>query len=167
MRAQSSTLVIIPIHNEEESIGGVITEIRTKASNCDILVVNDASTDNGPRISKELGVPVLDLPINLGIGGAVQTGFILAKVKDYDIVVQVDGDGQHDPSFINDLTAPITAGKADISIGSRHLYDHNPAASITRRMGIRFFSWLTSNLTSAPISDCSSGFRALNRKAYT
>jgi len=167
MSSEPKTLVIVPIHNEEENIAGVIREIQTKAANCDILVVNDASSDDGSRVSRKLGVPVLDLPINLGIGGAVQTGFMFARMKDYDIVVQVDGDGQHDPSFIPNLIAPITSGQADISIGSRRLYNNNPSPSITRLVGIRFFSWMTSTLTSASISDCSSGFRALNHRAFT
>jgi glycosyltransferase involved in cell wall biosynthesis len=167
MSSTAETLVVVPIHNEEQNIARVIQEIKAKASDCDILVVNDASTDDGPRISKEMGIPVLDLPINLGIGGAVQTGFMLARSRDYEIVVQVDGDGQHDPSFIPDLIAPIKAGQADISIGSRRLYSNNPSPSVTRLMGMRFFSWMTSALTSATISDCTSGFRALNRRAFT
>src|SRR5205823_11877229 len=113
MSSIAKTLVVVPIHNEAQNIARVIQEIKAKASDCDILVVNDASTDDGPRISKEMGIPMLDLPINLGIGGAVQTGFVDARSRDYEIVVQVDGDGQHNLSFLPDLLAHIAPGRAD------------------------------------------------------
>ena len=107
-----------------------------------------------------------NLPINLGIGGAVQTGFKIAQKLGYDSVVQIDGDGQHDPSFIEEVVAPVLLGRADISIGSRYHANGGSRPVFARNLGIRFFSWLASRLISQGISDCSSGFRALNRRAY-
>ncbi len=163
----SPILVIIPVHNEKGTIADVINEVRNKAPPCDILVVDDASNDGSLKIARQTGVLVVDLPFNLGIGGAVQTGFKIAKQRGYDIVVQVDGDGQHDPSFIGQLVKPLIAGTSDISIGSRHLHEETAEPSLTRRAGMRFFSWLTSRLTSSTVTDCSSGFRALNKRAFS
>lgn len=159
-------LVIIPAHNEEESIGKVIDETRALNPNIDLLVVDDASSDATAKVASEKGVRVACLSVNLGIGGAVQTGFKLAKLLGYEIAVQLDGDGQHDPSFILNLVEPVAKGETDIAVGSRHLYNGNAKSSLTRGIGIRFFSWLTTRATTMSITDCSSGFRALNRKAF-
>src|SRR5438309_3021621 len=155
-------LAIIPAHNEEDSIAKVIDEVQLADPGIDILVVNDASTDGTSNAARKLGVRVADLPINLGIGGAVQTGFKIAKELEYEIVVQIDADGQHDPVGIKDVMEPLLAGEADLSIGSRHLYDGNANSTLARHAGIKFFSWLTSQVISQSITDCSSGFRALN-----
>src|SRR6266571_4766911 len=166
MNRQPKTLVIIPAHNERDSIERVIDEVRSANHGMDILVVNDASTDDTSEVARNMGIRTADLPFNLGIGGAVQTGFKIAQRLEYDIVVQVDGDGQHDPSCIDDLVAPIINGEADISIGSRRLGNGNFKPPLTRSLGIRFFSWMTSKATSQKVTDCSSGFRALNATAY-
>lgn len=129
-------------------------------------MVNDASKDRTLAVARGLGVRLANLPINLGIGGAVQTGFKIAQKLGYDNVVQIDGDGQHDPSFIQEVVAPVLSGKADISIGSRYHANGGFRPVFVRNLGIRFFSWLTSALISQRIGDCSSGFRALNRRAY-
>src|SRR5438132_9201682 len=123
MNRPSRILVIIPVLNERNNIARVISEVRATAPNCDILVVDDASNDGSQKIARQLGAMVVDLPFNLGIGGAVQTGFKFAKRRGYEIVIQVDGDGQHDPNYIKQLVEPLAAGTSDISIGSRHLYD--------------------------------------------
>jgi len=166
MRNPPKVLVVIPAFNEESSLKNVISEVKAIDPNYDIIVVNDASTDGTNGVGQTLGVRVLDLPFNLGIGGAVQTGFKFAKQKGYDVVVQVDGDGQHDASFLPALIQTVAEGKADISIGSRYLNNVNAGTSLVRNMGIKFFSWVTSQVISQNISDCSSGFRALNQKAY-
>jgi glycosyltransferase involved in cell wall biosynthesis len=166
MRNPPKVLIIIPAFNEENSLKNVISEVRAVDPSFDVLVVNDDSTDGTNSVGETLGVRVLDLPFNLGIGGAVQTGFKFAKQKGYDVVVQVDGDGQHDASFVPALVQEVAEGKADISIGSRYLHNENARPSLVRHMGIKFFSWLTSQAISQNISDCSSGFRALNQKAY-
>lgn len=162
----SKVLVIIPVHNEASTLSQVISEVRAAAPEFDILVVDDASRDESARVACESGEMLATLPFNLGIGGAVQTGFKFARRRRYGCVVQVDGDGQHDPSFIRHVVGPVLSGQADITIGSRRLHSDDFGSSFTRRVGMRFFSWLTSRATSINISDCSSGFRALSEKAY-
>src|SRR6266567_3769674 len=167
MNGDSKTLVIIPARNEKDNIEHVISEIRSSNRALDILVVNDGSTDETSEIARKLGVRTADIPFSLGVGGAVQTGFKVAQCLDYESVVQVDADGQHDPSCIQDVMKPITSGDADISIGSRRLEKQTLGPSVVRSIGIGFFSWLTSRATSQLVTDCSSGFRALNRRAFT
>jgi len=165
MSEKNRILVIIPAYHEEENIAKTINEVKEKAPYVDILVVDDGSQDETAKIAGQLNVMVVSLPFNLRIGGAVQTGFKMAKMLGYDIAIQVDADGQHDPSYISQLTKPIDDGKADISIGSRYLHYGNVNCSLSRRVGIQFFSWLATKITGCRITDCSSGFRALNRNA--
>ena len=163
---KEKVLVIIPAYNEENSIGDVVREVRSSEPQFDILVVNDASTDRTASIARSMGVAVASLPFNLGIGGAVQTGFKYAKQHGYDIAVQVDADGQHDATFLGRLIAPIVKGETDISVGSRFLHNGNSKPPFVRNLGIHFFSWLTSRIASQRITDCSSGFRGLGRKSF-
>ncbi|GAE89631.1 glycosyltransferase family 2 protein [Acetivibrio straminisolvens] len=156
-------LVIIPAYNEEATIKNVIQRISLKMPQTDILVVNDGSKDNTSLEAKRAGAKVIDLPYNLGIGGAMQTGYIYAKENNYDIAVQVDGDGQHDPSYIKDLIKPILSGSADVVVGSRYISRTNYKSSVFRRMGMIFFSFLVSTLTNQKFKDTTSGFRAVNR----
>lgn len=158
-------LVIMPAYNEQENLAKTIEEVRTNAPFADILVVNDGSTDETVHVAKQMGVNVVSLPFNLGIGGAVQTGFKYAVYNDYDVVVQVDADGQHDSSYIAKLVEYLLDKKVDIVIGSRYLNDDPPRMSWIRNLGIRYFSWLTSKVIGQRITDCSSGFRALNKDA--
>jgi len=162
---QPRALVIIPAYNEGGNLAETIHEVREKAPWVDILVVNDGSEDNTAEIARELGVAVVSHAFNLGIGGAVQTGFKIARMWDYDIVIQVDGDGQHDPTFIDRLVKPVVEDKADISIGSRFLENKKTDGPFIRQVGIHFFSRLATLITRTRITDCSSGFRALNRDA--
>src|SRR5207249_5774016 len=148
-------LAIIPARDEEDSIGKVIAEVHSANPRIDILVVNDASTDGTADTARKLGVRVADLPINLGIGGAVQTGFKIAQELGYEIVVQIDADGQHDPRCVKDIVEPLLKGEADLSIGSRHWHNGNKEATLARYVGIRFFSWLTSRIISQRVTDCS------------
>ena len=159
--------MIIPAHNEQDSIGKVIDEIKSTGQNLDLLVVDDASTDGTKKVVRQSGVAVATLPFNLGIGGAVQTGFKIARMLGYDAAIQVDGDGQHDPAWIHALIGPLVKNEADIAIGSRHLHNGNSKPSLTRAFGIRFFSWITSRAISQEVTDCSSGFRALNKRAFS
>ncbi len=165
MNKRPKILVIIPAYNEEENIANVINEVRVQAPQVDVLVVDDGSQDKTAETAKGLHVTVVSHPSNLGIGGAVQTGFKLAEMWNYDIAIQVDGDGQHDPAFISQLIKPIMEEKVDISIGSRYLNNEHVDISFVRGLGVRFFSWLTRKTTGRRISDCTSGFRALNRNA--
>ncbi len=163
---EARTLLIVPTYNEEDSLEGVVNELRRHEPDKDILVVDDCSTDKTPEVARRIGVKLVRLPFNLGIGGAVQTGFKFAKQHGYGSALQVDGDGQHDPDSIGAILRPVLAGLADISIGSRFLLSENSKPPFGRSLGIKFFSWLTSNVLGQPITDCSSGFRGLNRKAF-
>lgn len=157
-------LAIIPAHNEEESISEILNEIKEKAPFVDMVVVDDASIDRTAEIARKHNVEVLSLPINLRIGGAVQTGFKYAVLNGYDIVIQVDADMQHDPSYCASTIKPLIEEKADIVIGSRYLNSNPVKMPLIRDIGIKYFSWLTSKIIGCKITDCSSGFRAVNAK---
>ena len=157
-------LIIIPCYNEQETIVELYREICDKVSH-DVLFVNDYSSDDSRAILEREGIAHLNLPLNLGIGGAVQTGFRFALRNDYDVAVQVDGDGQHDPSCISELVAPIARGEADLVIGSRFIDNSGFQSSAMRRFGIKFFRLLIFCLSGKRITDATSGFRAVNRKA--
>lgn len=158
-------LVIIPAYNEADNIEKLLKSIKKLDIELDILVVNDASIDDTTDIVKNcnIQVQVVDLPTNLGIGGAVQTGFVYAYHNNYDIAIQVDGDGQHDPAFIKDIILPIINKDADMVIGSRFIKKEGFQSSFFRRMGIKFFQFLIKLLVKERFTDPTSGFRACNR----
>lgn len=161
---QERVLVIIPAYNEAENIVHVVRHMMEQAPQYDYLVVNDGSTDNTLKLCRQENFHYLDLPINLGIGGAVQAGYVYAYKNDYDIAVQMDGDGQHDIAYLEELLAPISRNEADVVIGSRFLKKEGFQSSASRRMGINILSaliWLT---TGKKIMDVTSGYRAVNRK---
>ena len=159
-------LAIVPAFNEKENIASVISDL--KDVSIDILVINDASTDETSYVARSAGgAEIIDLPVNLGIGGAVQTGFKYASRNRYDIAIQFDGDGQHKAREIKKLTGPIEAGEADVVIGSRFLGGEKGFKStFTRRLGIRLLQAITKILTRKKITDSTSGFRAYNRRAF-
>jgi glycosyltransferase involved in cell wall biosynthesis len=158
-------LVIVPAYNEEEAIGKVIDDLHTHVPDFDVLVVSDGSCDNTARIAKEKGALVVELPTNLGIGGAVQTGLKYAHRYGYDVAIQFDGDGQHLASEIDKLLGPLREGRADAVIGSRFLPGQKSSfqSTIGRRIGIWFFELLNSLLIRQWITDNTSGFRAYNK----
>jgi glycosyltransferase involved in cell wall biosynthesis len=155
---------IVPAYNEEGAIGRVIEEIRAFDSAIDVVVVDDASTDDTGAIAEALGATVLRLPFNVGIGGAVQTGFRHALAEGYDTAVRLDGDGQHDASELTKLLAPLERGEADFVVGSRFV---DPGGGYRppwpRRIGIRLFARLVSLLGGERVTDTTSGFLALDR----
>lgn len=155
-------LVIIPAYNEEASILKTIADLQTHCPQADYVVVNDCSRDNTRNLLRQQGANYLDLPINLGIGGGVQTGYKYAVEHGYDITVQFDGDGQHRADCIADLIAPILHGEADMVVGSRFLMPdkENFQSSAMRRAGIRWISGLIRLGTGHVIKDVTSGFRA-------
>jgi glycosyltransferase involved in cell wall biosynthesis len=160
-------LVITPAHNEEKAIDKTLKEIRAKAPFVeDIAVIDDGSRDRTAEIASNRNVSVVRLPINLGIGGAVQTGFKYAMLNGYDIAVQMDADMQHDPSYLGSLIKPIVERKSDIVIGSRYLSGKPEEMPRIRNVGVKYFSWLASKIIGNKITDCSSGYRALNKKAF-
>ncbi|MGE5473692.1 MAG: glycosyltransferase family 2 protein [Ignavibacteriales bacterium] len=157
-------IVIIPAYNEEKSIKEVIGKIMASIPYADILVVNDGSKDQTAKMAREAGAFVIELPFNLGIGGAMQTGYLYAKQNGYDIAIQCDGDGQHDPIYIEELIKPIIEGNADMVVGSRYLQKTLYKSKLMRRIGILFFSGIVSMLIGKKITDPTSGFRAVNEK---
>lgn len=158
-------LVIVPAFNEQETIGGVLRALRRDAPGCDVLVVDDGSTDNTAKIVEDLEWPILiRLPFNLGIGGAMQTGYKYALRNGYDVAVQCDGDGQHPVNRIPDLVRHVQAGHADIIIGSRYVAETGYTPSVGRRVGKSILSRLVDAIVGGGITDTTSGFRAANRK---
>lgn len=157
-------LIVIPAYNESESIEQVISHLTSQAPQYDYLIVNDGSTDNTLKICKEQGYQYLDLPINLGIGGAVQAGYVYAYKNDYDIAVQMDGDGQHDIAYLDEMLKPLLAEEADVVIGSRFIKKEGFQSSQTRRIGIGILSFLIRITTGRKIIDVTSGYRAVNKK---
>ena len=164
MEFQKKILIIIPALNEERSIGKVIGEVRRQLSQADILVVNDGSTDATGNIAREEGVLILEHPYNMGIGATMQTGFLYALKNRYDIAVQIDGDGQHNPEFLTSLMKPILEGRSNLVIGSRYLSPGGFKSTPLRKLGIRFFTCLLWIFTRKRVMDPTSGFRAMDRK---
>src|SRR5512132_1460280 len=140
-------LVIVPAYNEEEIIGEVIRDLRENFPGGDILIVNDGSKDDTSRVAKDLGANVIDLTYNLGIGGAMQTGFQYAVAGGYDAAIQFDGDGQHRADQIPKILAPCISGKADLVVGSRFLSDGGFTSSMQRKIGAKIFSAVVSAFT--------------------
>ncbi len=156
-------IVIVPAHNEAANLAGVIADIRAH-SDADIVVVNDGSNDDTPGITLREGAELLNLPFNLGIGSAMQTGFKFAWREGYDIALQVDGDGQHDATHISSLLKPLLAGECDMVVGSRYLKDNGYEGSATRRLGTAAFSRIVSLMLRQKLTDATSGFRAINAR---
>ena len=157
-------LVIIPAYNEEGAILDTVTDIRNRAPEFDVIVINDCSTDSTRKILEDNAIAHINLPMNLGIGGAVQTGYIYAEKHGYDVAVQMDGDGQHDASYLNDMLAVMKQKKADMVIGSRFIENKGFQSSSLRRVGINFFTGWIRKLTHQTITDPTSGMRMVNRR---
>ncbi len=165
MAAKNDVLIIVPAYNEAQSIAYVLTELQKKVSGADIVVIDDGSTDNTSSIARAVGgVQVIVLPYNLGIGGAVQTGYKFAKEGDYSIAVQVDGDGQHPAGQVEKLVAAIRRNEADVVIGSRYLVGNDEEKDFFRRLAKNLLSIAISFFIKQRITDSSSGLRAVNKK---
>ena len=160
----SKVLLIIPAYNEEESLRSLIEEIKAACPEVDYLVVNDCSSDDTERLLEELGANYITLPCNMGIGGAVQSGYRYAMQNGYDIAIQIDGDGQHDVRFVKDMVKLIEDKQADVVIGSRFIDKEGFQSSQARRIGIRILSMLIRLMCGAKVKDVTSGFRAVNRR---
>jgi glycosyltransferase involved in cell wall biosynthesis len=158
-------IAIVPAYNEQAAIGGVVDELRAFDPELDVLVVDDASHDGTAMLARAHGARVVTLPFNLGIGGAVQTGFRYAADHGYQLAVRVDGDGQHDPSELGPLVDVVLSGSADICVGSRFVGSEGYRSSATRRIGIRILAQTVSLLTGQRVTDTTSGFQVVNRKA--
>lgn len=158
------TLVIIPAYNEEASIAGVIRAVKMHMPLADIAVVNDGSTDRTAGLVEGSGALLLNHPFNLGIGGAMQTGYKYALKKGYDVAIQVDADGQHPADQIRRLVEPITKGLADMVVGSRFLEIGGYEPSLARHAGIKIFSKVVSAIIGQKVTDTTSGFRACGKR---
>lgn len=158
------TLIIIPAYQEEKNIKRVVNNIIENYPCYDYVVINDGSKDRTAEICRQNGYSYLDLPINLGIGGAVQAGYKYALRNGYHIAVQIDGDGQHDVAFIEEMLAAMKREGAEIAIGSRFIEKKGFQSSKARRMGIGFLSGLIRLCTGKKIYDVTSGFRIVNRR---
>jgi glycosyltransferase involved in cell wall biosynthesis len=157
-------LVIVPAYNEEQSIFNVVKGIKQNISEATVLVINDGSQDDTEINAKRAGAVVINLPNNLGIGGAVQTGYMYALRKNFEFAIQVDADGQHNHEEISKLLFPLENNESDLVLGSRFVKKTNYKGAVSRRIGIVFLSMLVSLLCRQKILDVTSGFRAVNRK---
>lgn len=157
------SLVIIPAFNEEKSIEKVVMDIIKYAPDFDYIIINDCSKDRTLELCREKNYPILNLPINLGIGGAVQTGYVYAKKHNYDVAVQFDGDGQHDAKYLVPMRQKLIDNNLDMVIGSRFIDKVGFQSSHIRRLGIKYFTLLIRLLTKSTITDPTSGMRMANR----
>lgn len=164
MEERKKILLIIPAYNEAENIEHVVENLIQNFPQYDYVVVNDGSADGTGKLCMEKEYQVLNLPINLGIGGAVQTGYLYALKCGYDIAVQLDGDGQHDPAYVRNVIEPLLNDEADVVIGSRFLKKEGFQSSRSRRAGINILSNLIWLCTGERVRDVTSGFRAVNQR---
>lgn len=158
------SMVAIPAYNEEKNIFSVVEAVKFHHPEVDVVVINDGSRDNTGHEAQRAGAFVINLPQNLGIGGAVQTGYIYAKKKGYDAVIQIDGDGQHNPKDLSKMLEAIEKDKVDMVIGSRFVEKTDYKSSSMRKLGINFFSTFVSFMCKEDFSDTTSGYRAVNKK---
>lgn len=156
-------LVIMPAWNESESVGNTVAEVLQTVSNCDVLVVDDGSTDNTPELAEAAGATVLRLPFNLGVGGAMRAGYKYAKRWNYSKAIQVDADGQHDPKDLVNVVAGLA--DADISIGARFADKGTYEVRGPRKWAMGFLGWAVSRIAKTRLTDVTSGFRAANSRA--
>ena len=166
---EKKVLIIIPAYNEEANIlkayNKIIKYNKDNNTNYNVIVINDCSTDNTLKICIENNIPVIPLVHNLGIGGAVQTGYKYALENDYDVAIQYDGDGQHDVSYVDNIIRPILQGEADLTIGSRFIDESTSEfkSSTARQIGIKIISFFIKLVTGKKVYDVTSGFRASGR----
>ena len=167
MAGSGTALAVVPAYNEAPTVGGVVRSLHDHAPHFDVLVVDDGSTDRTADLAERAGARVLRLPFNLGIGGAVQAGFVFARENGYRYLVQVDADGQHDPLEIRRLEAAMDSDpQVDMVCGSRFLTsDYRYPAPVSRRTGIHIFAYILSRVVGQRVSDPTSGFRLYNRQA--
>jgi len=162
-----NALAIIPALNEERNLPGVLQRLRRDAPEWDVCVVDDGSTDRTAVVAREHGALVLRLPMNLGIGGAVQTGYLWAREHNYDVAAQIDGDGQHEPRFLAEALEAIMVGQADFVVGSRYLGAGGFQSTLLRRVGTSSLSSFLRLRCRAKVTDPTSGFRVAGRRAIS
>jgi glycosyltransferase involved in cell wall biosynthesis len=160
-------LVIVPAYNEARALPDVLASLRVHAPGWDVCVVDDGSSDATGDVAAACGVTVLRCPVNLGIGGAVQTGYLWGRDRGYELAAQIDGDGQHDARFLDAAARPVASGEADVVVGSRFAASTPDGFRSTalRRLGIRYLSWFLRLRCGARVTDPTSGFRVAGRRA--
>ena len=161
---EDNIAIIIPAYNEEGAIGGLLDEVKKHVPTHDVIVVNDGSTDHTAQITKAKGIKVLNLPCNLGVGGAVQAGFRYAYDRGYRYVVRIDGDGQHPPAEIPKMIHAMKNGSDDLIIGSRFAGERSYGSTLFRSLGIRMLAFFLSRICRSRVTDPTSGFWIVNRK---
>ncbi len=164
-RKKEKILVVIPALNEEEQIATVVEQVKEQVPEAQILVVNDGSSDRTEQRALACGAKVISHPFNMGYGVALQTGYKYARKYDFDYVLQMDGDGQHDPQYLRTLLAEVKEGKVDVVIGSRFLREGGYHVPLLRRMGMLLFGFIAGQLSGQKITDPTSGYQALGRRA--
>ena len=164
-KSKEKVLVVIPALNEEEQIPTVIQQVKQQIPEAHILVVNDGSSDRTEQKALACGARVLSHPVNMGYGVALQTGYKYARKYGFDYVLQMDGDGQHDPQYLRALLAQVKEGKVDVVIGSRFLGRVEYHVPLLRRMGMLLFGFIASRLSRQKITDPTSGYQALGQRA--
>lgn len=160
-------LVIIPAYNEEKNIVRVIEDLQQNAPDFDYVIINDCSTDNLKKVCEDRNYNIINLPVNLGIGGGVQTGYKYARDHNYDVAIQFDGDGQHDAKYIHKMLECLQEENLDMVIGSRFIDKQGFQSSLSRRAGIKILSFLIKQVTGQVVLDVTSGFRMVNRKGIS
>jgi glycosyltransferase involved in cell wall biosynthesis len=158
-------IILMPAHNEAANLPHVIPELRAAVPDWDLTVIDDGSRDATASIARALGATVVSLPVNLGYGGAVQTGFRYAVLHGYDVAVVIDADGQHDPAGIPCLADAVITGQADVAIGSRFRGRMDYQQPWVKRVGMAIFAWVVTRITGRPVTDPTSGYQALNAAA--
>ena len=157
------TVVLIPAYNEERNLAVVISKIRSHCPDTDILVVDDGSRDQTARAAAEAGAMVVSHSFNMGYGVSIQTGYKYALRRGYDYLVQIDGDGQHDPAYIRKLLEPVQTGEFDFVLGSRFHGEGSYRPPLVRRVGMAFFRKVVNLIVGGNLTDCTSGFQAFNK----
>lgn len=163
----SDTVIIIPAYNEERAIAGVVAAVKKMYPVIDIAVVDDGSSDGTAHMAGNAGAIVLSHPFNMGYGVALQTGYKYAIRNGYTFLVQMDGDGQHDPACIQTVLQPVKDGTLDVVLGSRFLDGNSYSPSLVRMIGIRFFRLLVRLLSGKSVTDPTTGFQATNKKVLS
>ncbi|MFD6164899.1 glycosyltransferase family 2 protein [Oerskovia sp. NPDC060287] len=158
-------LIILPAWNEQEALPGVLDELHSLLPTADLLVVNDGSTDATARVARRGSTMVLDLPLNLGVGGAMRAGYKFARIHGYDVAVQLDADGQHDPADVPQLVRAMREGEADVVIGARFAGEGTYSVRGPRRWAMKLLSISLSKVAGTRLTDTTSGFKASNRRA--
>jgi len=164
-KEKGKILVLIPALNEEEQIGAVIQQVKEQVREAQVLVVNDGSADRTEQKALDSGAKVLTHPFNMGYGVALQTGYKYALKHGFDYVLQMDGDGQHDPQYLQTLLKEVKEGEVDVVVGSRFLGTGKYRAPLLRRVGMHLFGFMASRLSGQSITDPTSGYQALGRRA--